>query len=500
MRPSKLPPPPALALLAGLLQVASAAAAPNVGSIKKFGVLGATSAALEAENLPPVQLEVRRPQWRLRGSPRVQHWPARVPAASAVTAGSASALLAKPKPPGHPLPSAAVAPLSAAPLPASRAAAGTSPKQFSLAEAVTRWEEAAVLAEATATEQVATYQLQEHLNRIAEENMAAKKESNAKGRSVVSGASPGAPWAKQKNTKVGDQRSPPPQPGQSSSWQAKRDKEESKRLHDENSRLREENGYLLREEVYLQAATRSLRRSDTVMRQEEAALLGEDTRLRGLVASLASSLAASRRSLADERLAANSPSLLGGAARRTRAQMAKPLEIGLFAVLGALVSFIGCFFTCASNDDDEDSDEYDSDEEAADRLKSLVNDKADRRRCQLCFCCNTQVMWFFTGVVVISTVGGAVLWELGILQPILGQCIMYIYITLIVSGFITLMVSQVWRMIRKMVNYTVTEFQKLRGVFHFFGKKSKYKWRDFLDDGQLNSSYAQPGGRPRSKR
>merc|ERR1712071_720953 len=99
------------------------------------------------------------------------------------------------------------------------------------------------------------------------------------------------------------------------------------------------------------------------------------------------------------------------------------------------------------------------------------------------------------GVFVITLSGGFILWHMGILQPILSQCIMYVYITVIMVGFVSLLLSQTWRVLRKGGTYVIKEFQKLRSVFRFFGGKTRYKFRDFLDDGKLSSSYDDPKNR-----
>jgi len=227
----------------------------------------------------------------------------------------------------------------------------------------------------------------------------------------------------------------------------------------------------------------------------------EDHRLRHLVPAYAGAAAKARTSHTDHH-GTNKVSLLGrSSAPHLTGKQA--ILVGL-SLVGFFVSFVLCQVLISSvpdpsNDDYSDYSDSDDDEVAENKLERPINNK-DHRRCPMCWCCcNSVAIRFFAGTTVLTLVGGCVLWRLGILQPILSQVVMYAYITFIVSAFVSLMISQVWQLIRRLVAYIIREFRKLKAVFRIFGKKSKYSSKqqhDVMDDGPLNTMY-RPVGRGR---
>merc|ERR1719469_1220143 len=98
-----------------------------------------------------------------------------------------------------------------------------------------------------------------------------------------------------------------------------------------------------------------------------------------------------------------------------------------------------------------------------------------RRDGRIFWCCgHPALMSFICGVLAITFIGGVGLWELGILQPILAQTLMYVYIMIIVVAFVNLLVSQLWNLVRRMVNFIMMESQKMKDTFRLFRKKDKF--------------------------
>ncbi|CAE7601556.1 ppk34, partial [Symbiodinium sp. CCMP2456] len=48
--------------------------------------------------------------------------------------------------------------------------------------------------------------------------------------------------------------------------------------------------------------------------------------------------------------------------------------------------------------------------------------------CGICGICSPKVMMFFLLAILVTCIGGAVLWNSGILQPLLAQLLLYAYI------------------------------------------------------------------------
>lgn len=279
--------------------------------------------------------------------------------------------------------------------------------------------------------------------------------------------------------------------------------EQSARLRVENERLREENAKLESEQTFRRTHSAGARAADErVEASNGKPAQQENMQLRLQIHNLASSLAKFRRGDGDKAYNNIHDWFAFVSVRHAQhVAMSHGSTIVICVTLGVLLVFAACFYVCQHPEDDSDSEaDEDDDEWAENHLKALLDDKEQKRSCRICWCCNNTVAMFFGGVVVVSLLGGAILWEMGVLQPILSQCIIYVYITLIVAGFVSLLVAQLWRLIRRITSYIIAEFQKLRGVFRIFGHKTKYKWRDLLDDGQLNSSYQGPLGGGRGRR
>lgn len=64
------------------------------------------------------------------------------------------------------------------------------------------------------------------------------------------------------------------------------------------------------------------------------------------------------------------------------------------------------------------------------------------RRC-CCGCCSWLMIMFLCTVMVVTVVGGHVLWNTGILQPILSELLLYSYVVVVLAGFVSVLVFEV---------------------------------------------------------
>merc|ERR1719491_2159395 len=137
------------------------------------------------------------------------------------------------------------------------------------------------------------------------------------------------------------------------------------------------------------------------------------------------------------------------------------------------------------------------------KLRLIVEEEHPRTCCWCCY--HPAIMTFVCGVVIITFVGGCVLWEFGILQPILSQCIVYIYIMLVLVAFVALIVSKLWTVCRSMVDFLICEFGRLKDVFKIFGKRQRFgknkgekakgeKAFDFFEDNVTSGAEKHPLG------
>lgn len=267
------------------------------------------------------------------------------------------------------------------------------------------------------------------------------------------------------------------------------------RLHVENDRLREENGRLRGQEVELRRESATLHLGDEALHVEDSMLRQEQTRLRRMTASLASALAAARR---------RGPAALLGTGEHQQLHLNHDTVMSLCIVLGGLTLLAFLYVSCCHAEDEDDDDSDDDDYDMDDKRWAVLKRPGSEKRsgwcccCSPCWWCNRQVATFCLGICLVTFVGGAVLWKFNIIQPILSQVVMYVYIAVVLTAFIGLVMSQLWKMVWKMVTYIGKDLGKVKGMFGGFrgvGKNAKnagYKIREFLDDGMLNNSYEDP--------
>merc|ERR1719436_1680021 len=97
------------------------------------------------------------------------------------------------------------------------------------------------------------------------------------------------------------------------------------------------------------------------------------------------------------------------------------------------------FLRAAPAEEESDSESEDEDDDEPDKLKALLaRHKGGQRGGVFRLCCGTSMAPFWMVCSVITLVGCEILWEMGVLQPIMGQCIMYVYVSVVICTFVAL--------------------------------------------------------------
>lgn len=262
----------------------------------------------------------------------------------------------------------------------------------------------------------------------------------------------------------------------------------------ENDRLRHERAQLaedvlrLRQQAALREAQWQLDRArlsqeDSDLRLEDSKLRREDSSLREALARTSEAGAARRRAAS---LVFGGSLSSQGLARSSRA-----------AIIAVAVAALGClcslycfgFGSCLCDDADEDSE----DEET---LRDLVDapGHVTCMGCLRCFC-RPYVFMCTCGTVFVSTIFALVLWEMGLLQPILSQLMVYAYIMGVVVLFVGMLAYEIWvlvarsvRVVLDKVNHPLAKARKK--IMH-----QKHKYLDWCDDGEHNPVVGENGGR-----
>lgn len=255
----------------------------------------------------------------------------------------------------------------------------------------------------------------------------------------------------------------------------------------ENAQLRQENSELHQEENQLRQEGSRMRVEDAHLRFDDDKLLEEDSKLRNELATASGLATLTQRNVA---------AILG---EDTSARKLKSASIFLSAVAMALVLLPLCSCCCfESAEDDVDYGRTNSSKkglgkaEESQNLRELLDGKpADTRSCFAWCYRRRAILYFFLVVVVVSISAGCILWQMGLLQPILAQFAMYLYVIIFVSGFFALLTMQVWGKLRRMALYLQGQFGVIDRCTHptkFFQEEGKYKWFNMVDDGKLNPS------------
>jgi len=266
------------------------------------------------------------------------------------------------------------------------------------------------------------------------------------------------------------------------------DLEEDARLGAENAQLREENARLAMEEAQLRRDGDRLRQQDAELRKEDEHLRGEDIMLRHALTAASSSATWAHRNAS---WTTQSPT---AAAHSHRLPVG--VAVGSSAAILAFMTYLVCCTDCFETGDDPETDS-DSDDiftvvpgrgarSQEQRLRDMIDGGGSSRRC---CCCSAGIAYFCVGVVTVSVSAGWVLAEMGLLQDVLSNFFMYTYVVFFLAGFISLLLWEVWRVLRRLVKYVLDQLQSFNGAFRNFGIRAKYKCNDLLDDGMLNQSF-----------
>eukprot|EP00438_Fugacium_kawagutii_P019556 Skav218422 [mRNA] locus=scaffold420:13994:14956:- [translate_table: standard] len=162
------------------------------------------------------------------------------------------------------------------------------------------------------------------------------------------------------------------------------------------------------------------------------------------------------------------------------------LLIVLFLVVLA-VSF--CAITCGGIEDEDDSSGDDSslgylnrlDMDGARRGRDKMARKltADERKrtCSLFSCCGfrcpTTVVIFTIVAAFVTVLGGKILWNCGILQPLLAQLLLYAYVILIIVGFVAVITHELTRKVRTMLRGISQNLSSVTEVMPGFMRNKK---------------------------
>lgn len=158
----------------------------------------------------------------------------------------------------------------------------------------------------------------------------------------------------------------------------------------------------------------------------------------------------------------------------------------LFLVVLA-VSFCGITFGGLMEDEDDSSGDDSSygylnrlDADGARRGRERMAKKLapeDRKRtCTHCFSCfgfkcSTTVITFTLVAVFITVLGGKILWNAGILQPLLAQLLLYAYVILIIFGFVAVITHELTRKVRTMLRGIYQNLSDVTEVMPGFMRK-----------------------------
>mmetsp|Transcript_42092 Transcript_42092/g.78215 ORF Transcript_42092/g.78215 Transcript_42092/m.78215 type:complete len:409 (-) Transcript_42092:32-1258(-) len=141
-------------------------------------------------------------------------------------------------------------------------------------------------------------------------------------------------------------------------------------------------------------------------------------------------------------------------------------------------------------DDDEEDPSGDEDEDGARGLQrgrrrrerirdAIVHGESHGRRyswccCGLCGVCSRSVIIFFLCALLVTCAGGAVLWNSGILQPLLAQLLLYAYIMSLIAAFVTVIIWESTASIRKAMAHVFGKVDQLDNMFpNFWGAKQR---------------------------
>mmetsp|Transcript_30365 Transcript_30365/g.48635 ORF Transcript_30365/g.48635 Transcript_30365/m.48635 type:complete len:412 (+) Transcript_30365:120-1355(+) len=158
----------------------------------------------------------------------------------------------------------------------------------------------------------------------------------------------------------------------------------------------------------------------------------------------------------------------------------------LLVVLATVSSVICIGVCCCGLTTADDSDSEDESDDGLGRFggrtrdNELINELLmDRTRpnrfcCwSLCGCCSQTVLLFVAATGIITLVGGGFLWQLGILQPVLVQLLMYCYVMSLIIGFALVLAWEATATMRLATAVVFEKISSIDGVFNPFKKRGR---------------------------
>mmetsp|Transcript_24587 Transcript_24587/g.57066 ORF Transcript_24587/g.57066 Transcript_24587/m.57066 type:complete len:315 (-) Transcript_24587:157-1101(-) len=237
-----------------------------------------------------------------------------------------------------------------------------------------------------------------------------------------------------------------------------------------NLQLRRENERLRGKSTQLAAEIEKQRHESLIRearwQEERKVLKQEDLTLRGLLAKASWEASVGRRSAA----------FLGN----REAQKVGKQDV--LAISAALALGCACMVYCCFPVDEGDQDDEEN------LYAAMLPTSVSVGSCLRCFC-RPLVCSFICGTLVVTFVLCCVLWEIGLLQPVLAQCMVYVYVVGVIGLFISLLVYEVWvlvvrsvRVVLGKVNHPLVKAVKAKhDLFH------KHHWLSWCDDGAVNA-------------
>uniref|UniRef100_A0A7S4Q7Z8 Transmembrane protein n=1 Tax=Alexandrium monilatum TaxID=311494 RepID=A0A7S4Q7Z8_9DINO len=266
--------------------------------------------------------------------------------------------------------------------------------------------------------------------------------------------------------------------------------EDAAQLRVENDRLRHERAQLAEDVLRLQQQStvreaqwqrerERLAKEETELRQEDLQLRKEDSNLRQALSQATDG--GNRRE--------TSLLLRGGLGSRTQ----KTSRRGKLAIVLAVLVAVGCagFVFCSGTCMNEDPGSEDDEE----NLRDLVYRSREAPLVSLFRCfCRPYILMFTCGTGFVSVAFGLLLWEIGLLQPILSQLMVYAYVMGIVVLFIALMAYEIYILVIRSAAVVLDKFNHpiARARKTLIKKNKRLDW---CDDGEHNPVIGMAPGR-----
>ncbi|CAJ1433913.1 unnamed protein product [Effrenium voratum] len=88
-------------------------------------------------------------------------------------------------------------------------------------------------------------------------------------------------------------------------------------------------------------------------------------------------------------------------------------------------------------------------------------------------CCSKTVILFFLMAMLVTFLGAKILWNSGVLQPLLAQLLLYTYVIALLMGFVVVVTWEATRKIRRSMDQVLGNLSNLDNFMPFFGKNQR---------------------------